>query len=1094
MRRFLTVCLFLAAASLLGAAALQAQGVTTSLINGVVYDATGAPLAGANVIAVHQPSATRYGAVTRSDGRFVIPGMRVGGPYQVTVSLIGYADQVETGLSLSLGVATNLVFRLSSQALNVEGITVTATRDPIMSSDRTGAATAVDRQAIEVLPTINRRLDSFARLTPQYGSDFSFAGQDNRLNNITVDGSYFNNSFGLGGQPGDRTGVAPISMDAIEQIQVNVAPFDVRQGNFIGAGVNTVTRSGTNEFRGSLYHQFRDNGLVGEKAGDADVAVGAFDYSQWGGWLSGPILKDKLFFFASYEEDALVEPGTTFRANTGSETVGGSITRVKASDLDGLRSFLAHAFEYETGPYQGYDHEVPAKRFLGKLDYNFSDRNKVSLRYTLLDSNTDVLASNSSSLGYGSRRTTTNALNFQNSNYQIMENIRSVVGEWNSIIGQNMANNLIVGYTEQDESRNSRGTFFPMVDILEGSSTYTTFGFEPFTPNNELRYNSFQVQNNFSVFRAGHSLTFGASAEWYESENVFFPGSQSVYVYNSLDDFYTDAWDYLANPNHTTSPVTLRRFQVRWSNIPGQEKPIQPLEVFYAGVYAQDEWQVNPDLKVTLGLRLDAPKFGDTGFANAEVDGMSFRDEDGNTVMYSTAKLPDTNVLFSPRLGVNWDVFGDRSTQLRGGTGIFTGRPAYVWISNQVGNNGVLTGFEQKDNTRDRPFNPDPNAYKPSNVTGAPASSYELALTTPDFMFPQLWRTNVAVDQKLPFGMFGTLEYMYNRDINGIYYINANLRPANRSFAGADTRARWVGSNRINSKISSAIVLKNQNVGRSWNFAASLERPFTNGLYVKAGYSYGEAKNTVNPGSIAFGSWSNNPHAGDPNNPGLGYSANSPGHRFFFATTYRAEFLSFGATTVSLFLDRRTNGNASYAYSGDLNGDGGTSNDLIYIPKDVSEMNFQQYTAGGRTYTAAEQAAAWDAYIEQDPYLGEHRGEYAQRGAVFLPMSQWVDFSIAQELFRNVRSQRNSIEVRADFLNFLNFLNSDWGVGQRMVTTQPLLIPSSSQGGPADAQGRAQYRLRTLRTGGDMISKTFQPTAGIGDVYRIQFSLRYRFN
>jgi len=283
-------------------------------------------------------------------------------------------------------------------------------------------------------------------------------------------------------------------------------------------------------------------------------------------------------------------------------------------------------------------------------------------------------------------------------------------------------------------------------------------------------------------------------------------------------------------------------------------------------------------------------------------------------------------------------------------------------------------------------------------------------------------------------------------------------------------------------------------VGRSWNFAASLERPFTNGLYVKVGYSYGESKNTVDPGSIAFGSWNNNQHAGDPNNPGLGYSINSPGHRFFLATTYRAELLSFGATTLSLFLDRRTNGNASYTYSGDLNGDGGTSNDLLYVPRDVSEMNFQQYTAAGRTYTAAEQAAAWDAYIEQDPYLSEHRGEYAQRGAVFLPMSQWVDFSITQELFRNVRAQRNSIEVRADFLNFLNFLDSDWGVGQRMVTTQPLLVPSSSQGGPADSQGRAQYRLRTLSTGGDMITRTFEPTAGIGDVYRIQFSLRYRFN
>lgn len=1094
MRRFFTVCMSLAVAALMGAAALHAQGVTSSVLNGTVLDANGVPLSGASVIAVHEPSATRYGAVTRADGRFIIPGMRVGGPYRVTVSLIGYADQAQEGLTLNLGVATDVSFRLTTQAIGMEGITVTATRDAIMSSERTGASTQVSRQSLEVMPTISRRLDSFARLTPQYSSGFSFAGQDNRLNNVSVDGSYFNNSFGLAGQPGDRTGVAPISLDAIEQIQINVAPYDVRQGNFVGAGVNTVTRSGTNEFRGSLYHQFRDEGLVGKKAGAADFNPGTFDYGQWGGWLSGPIVKDRLFFFASYESEALTEPGTTFRANTGTETPAGSITRVKASDLDALSTFLRQNFDYETGPYQGYDHETPATRILAKLDYNLSDRNKFSLRYTHLDSDTDVPLSNSSSLGWGTRRSNLTGLNFQNSNYQIMENIRSVVGEWNSLIGSNKANSLIIGYTSQDESRNSRGTFFPMVDVLEASSTYTTFGFEPFTPNNELRYKSFQLQNNFQIFKANHSLTFGVSAERYESENVFFPGSQSAYVYNSLSDFYADANDYLANPNRTQSPVTLRRFQVRWSNIPGQEKPVQPLEVFYTGIYAQDEWQVNPDLKVTVGARMDIPFFGETGFANAEVDGMSFRDELGNTVKYSTSKLPDANPLFSPRVGVNWDVFGDKTTQVRGGTGLFSGRPAYVWISNQVGNNGVLTGFEQLDNTRNRPFNPDPNKYKPTNVSGAPASAYELALTTPDFKFPQIWRTNFAVDQRLPFGMFGTLEYLYNKDVNGVYYINANLAPANTSFAGADNRARWTVSNRINSKISSAVVLKNQNEGSSWNLAASLERPFDNGLYVKAAYSYGEAKNTVDPGSIAFGSWNNNQHTGNPNLPGLGYSLNSPGHRLFGAMSYRAELFGFGATTVSLFAERRTWGNSSYTFAGDANGDGGTSNDLLYIHRDVGEMNFQQYTAGGRTYTAAEQAAAWDAFIKQDEYLSANRGSYVERGGVFMPMVNRVDFSLAQELFTNIQGRRNSLEVRADFLNFMNFLNSDWGVGRSFVTTQPLLIPTAAQGGPADAQGRMQYRLRTLSTGGDMISKTFQETSNLGDVYRIQISLRYRFN
>ena len=1095
MRRLFGVCLLVLPMLAAGAPAVHAQGVTTASISGTVSGPDGAPLSGADVQAVHEPSGTRYQTVSRSDGRFAIPGMRVGGPYRVTVSFIGYQEQTRDDVTLNLGVSTDIDFRMREAAIALEGINVTAEASGIISSDRTGASTSVNREVIETMPTISRRIEDVARLTPQYsgsGFGFSFAGQDNRLNNLTIDGSYFNNSFGLAGQPGDRTGVAPISLDAIEQVVVNVAPYDVRQGNFVGAGVNTVTRSGTNEYSGSLYYQFRDDGLVGTEAGDAEFNPGTFEYSQIGAWLSGPIVRNKLFFFGSFEHDGLTEPGTTFRANSGSDEIGGGTTRVLESDLNELREFLSTQLGYETGPYQGYDHETPATRFLGKLDYNLDDRNKLSLRYTHLDSNTDVLASNSSSLGMGNRRTNLTGLNFQNSNYQILENIRSIVGEWNAIVGENMANNLIVGYTSQDESRDSRGEFFPFVDVLEGGSVYTSFGFEPFTPSNQLRYNSLQLQNNFSIFGAAHTLSFGASLERYESENVFFPGSQSAYSYNSLDDFYEDANDYLANPNRTTSPVELRRFQVRWSNIPGQTEPVQPLEVYYGGIYAQDEWQVLDNMKLTFGARLDVPFFGDTGFENAEVDGMNFMDEDGNTVQYSTSQMPGANLLFSPRIGFNWDAFGNRSTQVRGGTGVFTGRPAYVWISNQIGENGVLTGFEQLENTNDRPFHPDPDHYKPTSVTGDPATSYGLAFTDPDFKFPQLWRSNIAVDQVLPAGLIGTAEFMYSRDVNGVYYINANLSEPNTAFTGPDDRPRWTAGNRINSNITSAVVLKNQNEGRSWNVAASLEKPFASGLFAKVAYSYGEAKNTVDPGSIAFGSWNNNQHPGDPNNPGLGYALTSPGHRVFTALSYRRQWLDFGATSFSLFWEGRTIANGSYTYAGDLNGDGGTSNDLIYIPRDVSEMNFQEYTSGGTTFTAAEQAAAWDAFIEQDDYLSEHRGEYAERGGVFLPMQYRADLSITQDLFTDVAGRRNGLQLRADILNVGNLLNSDWGLSQRLVTTQPLLVPSSGDGGPADGSGAAQYRLRAV--GGELITNSLEKTASIGDVYRIQFSLRYTFN
>jgi hypothetical protein len=1078
---------------------LMAQGVTTAAISARATDSEGMPVTGANVTAVHEPSGTTYQARTRADGRATLPGMRVGGPYRVTAAAVGFEPQTRTDVFLTLGVATDIGFVMRQVVVTLEQITVTGERDAIFSSDRTGAATSVGREVL-TLPTISGRLEDFARLTPQYstaGFGFSFGGQDNRLNNITVDGSYFNNSFGLAGQPGDRTGVAPISLDAIEQVQINVAPYDVRQGNFVGAGVNTVTRSGTNQFAGSLYYALRNDGLVGTEAGDLEFDPGSFSYYKLGATLGGPILRDKLFFFASYEGDRLTQPGTTFLANTGGQPVEGSVTRVEAAELDDLSTYLATNFGYETGPYQGYDHRTPATRILTKLDFNLNERNKLSLRYNHLDSETDVLVSNSSSLGFGTRRTVSTGLNYQNSNYIILENIRSLVGEWNATLGASKANNLIVGYTHHDESRDSRGDFFPLVDVLEDGSVYTSFGFEPFTPNNELRYSSFQVQNNFSIFGPTHNLTFGVSAERYQSENVFFPGSQSVYTYSDLDDFYADADDYLANPNRTTSPVTLQRFQVRWSNIPGQEKPIQPLKVFFGGLYAQDELRVG-NLKLTAGLRLDVPFFGNTGFANAEVDGLDFQDETGATVQYATDKLPDANPLFSPRLGFNWDATGNRTTQVRGGSGIFTGRPAYVWVSNQIGENGVLTGFEQISDTQDRPFHPDPDHYKPASVTGDPAASYGLAFTDPGFRFPQLWRTNLAVDQRLPLGLVGTLEYLYSRDVNGIYYINANLDDPDENFSGVDARPRWTSSNRINGNITSAVVLKNQNDGYAWNLAGSIERPFQGGFFAKAAYSYGVARSTVNPGSIAFGSWNNNQHPGDPNNPGLGFASTSPGHRIFAALSYRREYFGFGATTVSLFWEGRHNtdnnaSNLSYTYSGDLNGDGGTSNDLIYIPLDQSEMNFQEYTAtvSGNpvTFTAQEQADAWEAYILQDDYLRTHRGQYAERGGVFLPMVFRADLSIAQDLFRDISGARNRLQLRLDILNVGNLINKSWGVGQRPVNAQPLIVPT---GAPADPQDRAQYRLRNIS--GQLMTETFQPAVGINDVFRVQLGLRYNFN
>jgi hypothetical protein len=1075
-----------------------AQGVTTGSIGGKVTDGQN-PVPAADVTARHEPSGTTYHAITRADGGFTIPNMRVGGPYSVTVTYgktgTAFAPKTMENVTVNLGISTDLT--ITVQAINISTeVVVQGQSDPVFASSRTGAATTLSRDDIAALPTISGRLDSMTRLTPQSSSGGSLVGQDTRLNNITVDGSYFNNSFGLGSSPGDRTGVAPIPLAAVEQIQVSLAPFDVRQGNFVGGAVNTVTRSGTNKFRGSVYHRFRNEGMVGTKAKDLAVNPGTFTYGETGEWVSGPVIKDKLFFFQSYEQELTTQPSTTFLANKGGETVQGSTTRVLASDLDTLKSFLINKLKYDPGIYTPYDFKVPGKRLLAKADYNIGSRNKLAFRYNLLNSSTDVLESNSSSLGKGNRRSNLQSLNFSGSNYTILENIRSGVGQLNTILSNTMSNDLTIGYTTQDESRGAIDKLFPTVDIMAGdNTTYAAFGSEPFTPNNELRYQTFQLQDSLTKYNEKHTWTVGVTFEKYHSENVFFPGQQSVYVYNTLADFYTDANDYLANPNRTKSPVTLNLFQVRYLNVPGVDKPIQPLDVIYAGAYAQDEWSLMRNFKITAGIRFDVARFGNTGYANSNADSLTFRDENGQGVKYSSAKLPDPKLLWSPRVGFNWGVTKDHKTQVRGGSGIFTGPPAYVWISNQIGNTGVLTGFDQLSNTTARPFNPNPDTYKPKTTpTGAPAATYELALTDPNFKFPQVWRSNIAADRALFWGITSTTEYIYNRDVNGIYYINANLPAPQSAFTGADTRPRWVApSGTIASRlttsqyVANAIVMKNQNIGRSWSFAQTFSKTLKNGLYFKAAYSYGVSKNTIDPGSIALGSWSGNPISGNPNNVPIAYSSTSPAHRVFVSASYSKEYFKFGRTTVSMFWEASTIGNSSYLFSGDANGDGSTSNnDLIYIPRSTSEMNFQQYTSGGITFTAAQQAAAWDAYIAQDKYMSSHRGQYAQRGAVFFPFVNRMDLSLSQNIFHDFWGQRHAFEIRADILNFGNLLNSNWGVSQRMVNNTPLTNPG------LDSNNALIYRMRAVN--GKLMDHTFEQTSGLSDVYRIMLTLKYNFN
>ena len=1079
--------------------------VTTGSLSGNVQNEAQASVSSASVIAIHLPSGTTYETTSRADGRFVIINMRVGGPYVVTVAFTGtgaaaFAPQTQENIEINLGVATDVRFDVKNISVS-ETVTVTAQSDTVFSSGRTGAATSVNRETLASMPTVRGLISDFTRLTPQTSGANSFGGADSRMNNMTVNGAAFNNSFGLGGQPGERTGVAPISLEAIEQVQVSIAPYDVRQGNFVGASVDTITRSGTNSLRASVYHRFRNEEFVGTEAAGLVFNPGTFNTTNTGVWAGAPVIKNRLFLFGNYENEADARPLSTFRANSGGEAVGGNVTRVLASDMTNLSAFLKSSFGYDTGSFDAPTDNTPQKRGLIRTDLNINNNNKFSFNYLQLNSSSDNLLSGSTSAGIGRRQVATDALNYANSNYSILENRKTSTGELNTVLGSTMANSLRVNYSSSDESRADIGKLFPFVDILQGGTAYISFGSEPFTPNNELRYNSFEIKNDFTKFSTKHELTFGGRVERYNSDNVFFNCcKQGAWVYNTLDEFYADAREALANPNRATSSVSARNYQLRYMNIPGLDKPSQPLHSLYGGAYAQDVWRPRSNLSITAGLRFDVPVFENTAYNNANANALNFRDETGGAVQYNSGQMPGANILWSPRFGFNYDLAGDQKTQIRGGTGVFTGQPLYVWISNQLGNTGVLQGSFTTPNTTAFPFTSNIDKYKPTNVTGAPATSYELNVTDNDFQFPQVWRTNLAVDRRLPGGITGTAEFMYNRDVNGIYYINANLPQAQSAFVGADTRPRWVGTacgvgtvggcvNRINNvagnQVTSAIVLKNQDIGRNWNIAFSASKPMWHGLSLRTAYSYGEAKNTIDPGSTAFASWSTNGTPGDANNPGLGYSSASPGHRFFLSASYTKRYFSWGATSVSAFWETRTIGNTSYIFAADANGDG-ANGDLIYIPKDKSEMNFQAFTAGGITFSAEQQADAFNSYITQDSYLSKNRGSYAQRGAVFLPLLHRMDASLTQDVFKDIKGKRNAGQFRIDVQNFGNLLNSDWGVGTRIIRNNILTTPA------ADANGRLGYRMQVVNNA--LVTKSYERTSGIGDVFQFMLSFRYSFN
>ena len=1162
------------------------QGATTAAMSGVITDKTGAGLPGATIIAVHTPTNTQYVVPTNSEGRFNIQNMRVG-PYSVKVTFVGYKDIVRDDISLTLGQNLRFDQKLSDSSTELTEVTVSGRRDPVMNADHTGASTTIQRETIERLPTLNRSFDDFTRLTPQASGGGGFAGRNGGYNNVTIDGAIFNNSFGLSSTVGGQANSQPISLDAIEQIQVSIAPYDVRQGSFTGAGINAVTRSGTNKFSGSLYGFYRNQDFVSNKVADIKQDYPTFNLKNFGFRVGGPIIKDKLFFFLNGEQETRNDPPAgNFTANRSATApeANSTVSRASYTDLTNLGSFLQDKYGYNAGPFESFNQRTFSRKATAKLDWNISSNHRLSIKYNYLKSYRDVNPSNSGAISNSATRAQTQfGLPFFSSYYTINNNLNSVIAELNSTFGSRYSNNLTAGYSAFRDFRESLGGgSFPLVDIGDAQgepgtgrslpnagptalNTFTSFGYEPFSAFNVLNSNVFQIGDNFTTYLGKHNLTLGTYNEVYRFSNGFAPNYYGGYAFNNLNDFYASARTaeapngYIldANRNPVPAPASNQpglpnRYQLQYAAQPGGF-PFGVTNAAQFGLYVQDEWSPRNNLKVTVGLRGDVPVFfskldrnvyvGGGEVGGTTIPGLTFREG----IRIETDRLPKTVVLFSPRIGVNWDVNDDRKTQVRGGTGIFTGRVPFVWISNQSSNNGVQFGSFSRVGAAAavNPFSPDADAYRPDPNGSVPLAntSYNLAVTDPNFKFPQVWRSNVAVDQEIAGGIIATLEALYTKDVNAVYHQNVNLPNAVGRANGADTRpiyytlgapganglATTTANNRIyglvgtnarplnspaSPNISDAILMTNTNKGYSYSVTGQLQKTFNNGLYLNAAYTYSDSRSVNDGGSIAQSIWRDRSVSGDPNANVLSYSQFLIQHRVIASASYKREYFGHAATTLSLFFEAAPAGRFSYLYGGDMNGDS-QSNDLIYVPRTQSEIVLRDITIpvtqGGGTYSAAQQWNDLNTYIEQDDYLKTRRGEYAERNGAVRPWQNRLDFRLLQDIFTNIGESKNSLQLSLDIFNIGNLINSSWGTFQTANRTGLLSFAGyTTQGQPAftypyltapsiitaaiPASG-GNPAVPAVIAAGVPLTETFRKdTGGLGSRWQAQVGIRYIFN
>ncbi len=1073
---------FIAFLVCLAPSVISAQGTTTATLVGTVTDSNSEVITGANIVAVHTPSGTMFGASSDINGNYRISGLRVGGPYTVRVTFTGFSSSEVSNLTLRLGESKRLDFTISETAVELEGLVITASGSSAGSSSGTSTQITVD--AINELPTISRGVNDFLRLTPQssgYGSDgISFAGINNRFNAFYIDGAVNNDVFGLAssGTNGGQTGISPFSLDIIDQLQVVLSPYDVTLGGFAGAGINAVTRSGNNTLSTSVYRYVQNEGLVGKTnkvlADRLDIdrtPVSEFVQSQLGLSLSGPIIKNKLFFFVNAELQTDESP-RPFDVAEYTSAAG----RVQTSDLDNLLDFVKNTYGYDAGSYGDTQVALDGSKLFAKLDYNLNQNHRLTLRHQYTRAEQFNRATSNS-----------RTINYSNSGIYFPTTTNSTAFEVNSVFGNSMSNNLILSYVRVRDNRKWLGSPFPYVIINDGAGGRIQLGSEPFSSANQLDQDILALTNNFQWVKGKHTLTFGTHNEFYKMYNLFIPQNFGQYTYANLNAFLTNA-----------RPTAYNRGYSLVDDITGPgSKAAAEFNAMQLGLYAQDEWLVSPNLTLTYGLRLDIPIITsdprDDGYLNPTA--LPLMAEKYDIAKNARGgKAPDGQLMFSPRAGFIYSTLNEMNMVVRGGFGVFTSRIPFVWPGAMFNENGVTRGTVSLSNLPGEAyggFRPDINDQYVHPSISLPQG--DISLFAKDFKYPQVFRSNLATDFELPFGIRSTLEGTFTKTLNSLYYTNINSDPevSFRWNTANDQRPVYVNRS-IDSKYSAVYMAANSSEGYGYNLAASFNKSFDMGLEAMAAYSYGDAFSLAdNTSSQNSSQWRGQVNIDGRNNPEFGRSDFAAGHRVISSLNYSFDWMGDAnyRTTVSLFMNAQSGIPYSYVLGGANNisaerGSTSRNRSLAYIPLNRADINLVPIGS----LTADQQWDNLNKYIENSNYLKNRRGKYAERNGAFGPFTAIFDLGVRQDVGMMIGGQRHRFQLSADVVNIGNLVNPEWGV-QYVV--------------PGDFNNYELYNFAGYEADGKTPKFTYTGTRSGSDAYdisnvtsrwRMQFGVRYMFN